>query len=481
MNHRKLAYGAILSVGANALKSALLFLLLPVMAKLVGPEQYGLYSIALPAVMFVMAIADAGLGLSLARETDDSSPVWPTAIIALAGLSLSLALILVVYSWVVSLTIGDSRLFAITSILSISVFLTAMTIVPLARLMRNGELTSIAIFEFMAFLIGAGVALALALAGLGVWALVSQSIVTSLCRCILMNLKMPPRFSFAFSMASLRPHMALGGAVGAGRLADFGGRLIEMLVIGKFSSAALTGAFGFGNQVTKFAIEMINNTTWSISFMLALQSTGEVLKENYFRISRVSAMALFPIGGMAAACSGDLIALIMGPEWAPAALLIGVFGPVSALTGVVSMGMAVMYARGVASSPLVFTVELITLRVLSICMLPIFGWEAMIYALGVSYLINSAHGFWMIERRYKWKIGSLILWLLRPAAASLAAAGAYTLLMSQLDLTLVNLVISCAAGGVVYCALLFALDHRRIIQDVTSFYALLRSKDAAAS
>src|SRR5947209_13323748 len=53
--------------------------MLPLLAKLIGPHEYGLFGLALPVVMLVMSLADGGLGASLAREKSQNKIVWSSA------------------------------------------------------------------------------------------------------------------------------------------------------------------------------------------------------------------------------------------------------------------------------------------------------------------------------------------------------------------------------------------------------------------
>ena len=76
---RKVAIGAIASGAVNIIKVAIQLLLLPVMARLLGPDEFGLYALALPTVSLVGLLADGGLGATLAREQESSSLIWSSA------------------------------------------------------------------------------------------------------------------------------------------------------------------------------------------------------------------------------------------------------------------------------------------------------------------------------------------------------------------------------------------------------------------
>jgi len=86
-----MAFGAIAGGVVNILKAVLQLLLLPVMARLLGPNEFGLYALALPTISLVTLLADGGLGNTLVREEESSTLVWSSAYWALLFMGISLA------------------------------------------------------------------------------------------------------------------------------------------------------------------------------------------------------------------------------------------------------------------------------------------------------------------------------------------------------------------------------------------------------
>lgn len=477
MNPRKLALGTFLLMTVNIVKSGAMFLMLPVMAKLVGPAEYGIYSLALPAVMFVMVIVDGGLGLSLARERDDFSAVWSSAFLALIVSAFVLMGFLAIYSWVISPTpISDPKLLLVTATLSSSILFSVLAVVPSARLVRDGEMVILAIIDISSFAIGAAGALALAMKGFGVWSLVAQIVLISLFRAILTNIRSPTRLRAKLSLSSLRPHVALGGAVGVARLSDFGGRMGEMYVVNGVDGGSLNGPFGFGNQVGKFACEIVNNQIWSLMYVITLNSGKDILRTHYFRLTRLVAILVLPIAAITSASAKELIVLTMGPQWGPSAEFIAYYTPAFAIVCTASIGSAFMYARGEARSPLILNLQLVLLRFAAVCTLPLFGWRPMIYLLSLGHVLNAISVFWFIERRYNWNIKEIVLWLFKPVLAASFCWISMVYLLRRISPSLEGVSLSCLVGLSVYVALMLAMDFKRILIDVKDLHAILRNR-----
>ena len=77
MDKRRLALGTLLGGAANLCRVCLQIVMLPVMARLLGPNEYGLYALAMPTITFVTMLADGGLGSSLARESEADEKFGP--------------------------------------------------------------------------------------------------------------------------------------------------------------------------------------------------------------------------------------------------------------------------------------------------------------------------------------------------------------------------------------------------------------------
>jgi len=134
---RRLAFGAIASGAANGVKLGLQLLLFPVLARLLGPDEFGLFALALPTVVLIALLADGGLSATLAREDESSELVWSSAFWALSLLGVILALCSAGFGLILSYLAKQPRLFGIICVLSVSLVFMTLSVVPSARLALN--------------------------------------------------------------------------------------------------------------------------------------------------------------------------------------------------------------------------------------------------------------------------------------------------------------------------------------------------------
>jgi O-antigen/teichoic acid export membrane protein len=76
---RRLAANLLSGIFNNVFRILFHLVMLPLMARLVGPSELGLYALAAPVLGFVILLSEAGLGDSLAREKSDDTLVWSSA------------------------------------------------------------------------------------------------------------------------------------------------------------------------------------------------------------------------------------------------------------------------------------------------------------------------------------------------------------------------------------------------------------------
>ena len=110
-----------LAGGASSLVKALLQLaMLPLMGRLLGPKEFGLYAMALPIVTFFTVVADGGLGASLAKERSPDPTVWNTAFWVMLALGICLAGLVNVCGYGLAAFMHEPRLHALLALLSIN-------------------------------------------------------------------------------------------------------------------------------------------------------------------------------------------------------------------------------------------------------------------------------------------------------------------------------------------------------------------------
>ncbi len=470
---RKLAFGAIASGAVNLTKVGLQLLLLPLMARLLGPEEFGIYALVLPTVTFVAVLADGGLGATLAREPESSSLVWSSAFWLLLLTGSGLAIGASAFGVFLGYSIGQPRVPAMIAVLSLSLIFLVLSVSPAARLNRRKNLSATAATELLANLIGAGVGVALALNRAGAWSLVAQYVATYAIRSLVLNVIAfgSPKFEFSFS--AVRPHMVSGGIMIGARLTDLVGRVAENALVDRVFGTTLLGSYTFAHQISKFAGESVGNVTWIALYVQSLTSDERSMIELHRQLTRLLSAILFPATLLAAASAPELVDLLLGPKWIGLTFMLRILLPLSALTMVANQGGAILLAKGKFEIQFWCTTGNSLGRVLVVAAGPWVGLTGTVYGLAVVTLLYFAAMLILSER----VTGSAPLPLLRglagPAISSLVAAAACMASLRAFPANLGWTLASLVFGFGIFAVSMLLVDKRGLIEDWQAIRQLL--------
>ena len=419
MSNRRLAFGTLAMGAANFLKIGIQLVMLPLMARLLGPSEYGLYSLAMPIIMFIMMLADGGLGASLAREPEDNTDVWSSAFWALLISGFVMAGAVCASSYFLAAAAHEARLPAIMIALSPCLIMFVISVPGVARLTRRARLEVGAICDVVGNVAGAGCAIALAVHGAGAWSLVAQTTVIYFIRALVFNIAAPMLPRLHLSLRDLTPHLMIGGAIIGSKLVDTADKSIENAIIGRNFGAGRLGAFSIANQIPAFLCGSVSNALWAALYTQTIRTTDEeeVLR-NYRNMIRVMALLLFPMAALAAAEGQQLIALLLGNRWGATSPMLEVFLITTTLSSTGILGQAILVARGKASVLFRITAETAAMRVLVVCASPWIGMEGLIAGLAAAAIYTCWRSFASICRAMRISMASIVEQMKWPALSS---------------------------------------------------------------
>jgi len=353
---RRMATNVVVGWIANIVKVCVQLVMIPLMARLLGPAEMGLYALTVPIMSFVFQLADAGLGSSLAREPADHHRIWSSAFWALQAMGIVLTLGVAGSGFIIAAFAHQPRLPAVMIALSTIFLMVAASVLPTARLTQKGRLAFAPVADMVGNLLGAGLGVYCAISGYGVWSMVAQYVSAYFFRTIVLNIAEFYLPRFHFDIEGLKTHVQMGGAITVTRLIDFGGRIIENTQIARVLGAVALGSFGFANQVSRFLCESASNSIWANLYYAGLHGDEAGIRTALMRLSRLLGLVLFPVCGITAAAATTVLPHLLGQKWAGAAWPLAIlcaFTPFSVLGSLTS---AILYAKGYSRVPVWGTV-----------------------------------------------------------------------------------------------------------------------------
>ena len=450
---------------ANILKIGLQFVMLPLMAHLLGPSEFGIYALALPTISFVMILADGGLAASLARETRNATLVWSTAFWLVMMLGIVLAAFVVGSGFVLASVSNEPRVNGLMSLLSLSVIMVAASALPSANLTRQGRLVTMASSDLVSALAGASVAVVLAMSGAGAKSLAAQYVTYYAIRAVILNISAFVRPTFQFKLSAVYGHLSTGSAVLGMRLVDFSGRLAENVLYGRAFGASGLGMYTFANQAPRFLTEAASNPTWAALYSHALHEDRPRVEVTHANLVRLLATVVFPAAALLSATAPGILGALLGPKWDAASTLLRILIPFYALGVVSGLSGAILIARGQGWLTFWIGLFLTVGRTAAVAAGPWIGQIGVAVAIGIVLTIYSIIMFESPRNRADGRRFALIIDLAPPSLASLVAGLFCYELSSWVEGGLILITGCWVISGVLYLAVLFALRPRTGLAD----------------
>ena len=339
------------------------------LARALGPNQFGIYRVLLVVSVLAALSNDAGIPDALVQRKEVTAVHEATAWwLSMLG-ALGVALILYVTAPLIAAAMDMPGLSGGARLLCLPILLDATTVVPCARLRRKLNFTALAAAEVVAEMAFVTVALLLVLwRGMPAWSLPGG---------------LAARFTaHAIAIWVADPHLPRGlptrrAARDFARfsVAAWGSRIVyvlssnaDYLLVGRLLGSSALGFYGMAWDLLRFVPDRLHRVAGRVTFpaFCQLQDDREALARAYLDFFDYIARVVLPIAACAAIAAPEILRTIYGPQWIPSALPMRLLAPGLALCGLrLGIGSVFysknhpaldMYLHGVRLTLLVITV-----------------------------------------------------------------------------------------------------------------------------
>lgn len=312
---RALYWSYVMSGGRIAISLGVSLLL----ARLLGPEAFGLIAIANVYIYFMDLLVRQGMPAALIQRPELDRRHLDTAfwmVIGLVGVLLSSSIAL--SGWWARVN-SLPELQAVIVGLSPVLALRSLSIVQESQLLRKLDFRPLALRTNIALVIGGITGVGLALAGAGVWALVGQQIVMSLVEVIVLWSVSSWRPAFRFDRGRARELLSFSGLSSLAGIGVFLQNKVDALLIGLMFGPVAVGLYRMAMRLTSQVVEVASGALQSVSLPELSRHADDpaALNHRIGELVRLSALMSVPALGVLALLAEPLLA-VLGEEWLPA-------------------------------------------------------------------------------------------------------------------------------------------------------------------
>ncbi len=441
-----------------------------VLARLIMPEQFA--AIAMLSIFLAVAgiFINSGFSTALMRKNDRTQVDCSTVFYFNIVISLLSYLILYVAAPYVAVFYNIPELKPILRVSAISLIIGSTAGVHRTLFTARMDFKSLAQYNIAALIISGGIGIFMAYKEFQVWALVAQSIVSTVVNTLFIWKSSTWRPTWQFSWVSLREFFSFGSKLLASGLLDTVYTNMYSVVIGKFFAPSDLAFYNRASGLRAMASSTPTSVLQSVTFpaLCKLQGSDETLRSAYRRMLRVSAFVIFPLCLGLGGVSFPLINVLYTDVWIYAATLLQIIVFAGMWYPIHAINLNLLQVKG--RSDLFFRLEVIK-KVLGVAMLCItvpLGLEAMCYG----NIVNSIIAL-VINTHYTGKLLDLGFFtqmkdILPSLLLSLVMFVACKALSTAMDNGFLSLVASIAAGAVIYLggAMLFRFTEFKELKNL---------------
>lgn len=290
-----------------------------VLARILSPTEYGLYSAILVFALFGQVVAQSGLAQAIVQSRNPTQVDHNTAFWMHLALSFALFLLMGASGHFIADFYNQPALASLSWLVGLNYILN-IGIIPMAILERKLAFRRVAVVEISATIVGAVVGIATALAGAGAASLALQQCAISACTTIGMWLAARWRPTGRGSRRSAAElfHYAKGVLLAA--VFSYWSRNADNMIVGRH-----LGPGALGNYSRAYQLMMLPTTqiTWVLTRVMlpalgAVKSDAERLRAAYLRSASLIAYITMPFALAISVMANDIVLVLFGKAWAPA-------------------------------------------------------------------------------------------------------------------------------------------------------------------
>jgi O-antigen/teichoic acid export membrane protein len=319
-----------------------------VLARLLTPTDYGVAGMAIVVASFAAILTDPALGAALVQrpaidERDRSTVFWSAA-----GIGCALTVLGIAASPLVADFFGEPEvrdLFAVTSLCFVVI---GLSVAHRALLLRRLAYRSLEIREMLSLVTGAIVAVAVALAGFGPWAVIWNFVAYCVMSTVLVWILLDWRPRFTFSVESLRKLGGFSLRIFSATTLSWGTSNLDKVLIGRVLTAAALGAYSLASNIAQMPLSLVSGTlSRAVSPAYSrIQDDKDRLERAWLRNKRMSVSVVAPMLATLVVAAPDFVQLVFGEKWDDTVAPLRLLCVASLAQSLGALNWSVLQARG---------------------------------------------------------------------------------------------------------------------------------------
>jgi O-antigen/teichoic acid export membrane protein len=318
---RKVRKGLVLSFLNNAVGRLGTLLAGIVLARLLTPQDYGVFAVSLVALNAMFSLFDLGVHMAIVRWPGDPKKIAPTvSTLATVGSLLCYGVCWVLTPWFATELNAPSSI-GIIRLLGLAVVAAGISAVPVGLLDKSFQQGRRMIGELLSFGASTGTTIALAAAGAGAWSLAWGRVVGNVLATVAFFLLARARWQLGFDSGLARQLLGFGLPLAGAQVLAFAMLNLDYMVVGRMLGPVALGFYLLAFNLSSWPVNMFSVAVRRVTPAGFSRLIEDPLKLNtsFTRSMSLLAAATIPVCVLLAVLALPAIRLVYGNRWTPAA------------------------------------------------------------------------------------------------------------------------------------------------------------------
>jgi O-antigen/teichoic acid export membrane protein len=292
-----------------------------VLARLLGPEEFGTYAVAFVALVAVLSFNELGVSLAIVRWPGDPGAIAPTvttislvssAVITLAGYLGAPAF---------ASAMGNPQAADAVRLLALSVLISGVVATPAAMLQRHFRQDLRMLVDQVGVWVGALSSVALAVAHWGAMSLAVGRVAGAAATVVLFIKFSPQPYRIGLDRAVLRPLLRFGLPLAGASLVVFAVGYADQLVVGRVLGSTALGFYVLAFNLSSWPVAMLSQPLRSVApaAFARLQHEPAEMRATLRSLVGILAAVMLPACLLLAGTAEPLVSFVYGEAWTAAA------------------------------------------------------------------------------------------------------------------------------------------------------------------
>jgi PST family polysaccharide transporter len=336
-----------------------------VLARLLGPQQFGIYAVAYVALRVLISLNDLGVSLAIVRWPGDPAEITSTVTtIAVTGSVVLYAGCYFGAPWYAA-AMGAPAATGVVRVSALAVLIDALAGPPAALLQRAFRQDLRLIVDQANVWLGTGLTLLLAFSGFGAMSLAVGRLVGTGVALVLFLIfsPQPPRLGFNRKVA--RPLLKFGVPLAGSGVVVFAIANVDQLVAGRTLGVTALGYFVLASNLSNWPLTMFSQPVRNVApatFARIRDSNPGAMRGGFLSAAGLLAAVTVPACLVLSGSAGPVVSFLYGARWHPAAQPLMWLALLTALQ--IFFELSYDYFVVLGRSRVVFTMQLVWLIVL---------------------------------------------------------------------------------------------------------------------